>query len=112
MARKRFGISLLLAVTVLVASAVAQQSNEVSFSLGRSFISDQAVSGTGLANPNIHFGQGLTYVANYGHRFFNFGIASSPWRSRLFTILKPSCNLGRTLCPRISAPTSSLPQPA
>lgn len=74
MARKRFGIAVLAAVTILVASAVAQRSNEVAGTVGRSIISDESVAG--FTNSNIHFGAGLTYGANFSHRFLGMGIAS------------------------------------
>ncbi len=76
MARKTFGLAILAAVTLLAASAAAQRSNEVAGIIGRSIIGPQAVSGTGLTNPNIHFGHGLTYEGNYSHQFITFGIAS------------------------------------
>src|SRR5262249_5820441 len=48
------------------------QKNEIAGSIGRVFISDQGVLGT---NPsNIHFGNGLTYEANFAHRLINLGI--------------------------------------
>jgi opacity protein-like surface antigen len=76
MARKRFGIAVLATVTILVASAVAQRSNEVAGLVGRSIIPDQSVSGTGLSDPNIHFGHGYTYEGNFSHQFLSFGIAA------------------------------------
>jgi opacity protein-like surface antigen len=76
MARKKFGIAVLATVTILVASAFAQRSNEVAGSIGRSIISDEGVSGIVSGNPNVHFGQAWTYEGNFSHRFFNFGIAA------------------------------------
>ncbi len=75
MAWKRLGIVSLVILTILARSAVAQQSNQIAGIFGRSFISNQSVSGTGLANPDVHFGDGLSYEANLSHSFFNFGIA-------------------------------------
>lgn len=70
MARKYFGIVVLLTVAILAGNAVAQKSNEVAGTIGRTFITDQNVSG----GDTIHFGDGLTYEANYAHRFVNFGV--------------------------------------
>jgi opacity protein-like surface antigen len=70
MARKRFGIVVLATVTILAASALAQKSNEVAGLIGRNVIRDQSVNGS-----NIHFGDGLTYEANFSHQFLEFGIA-------------------------------------
>jgi hypothetical protein len=71
MARKSFGIMLLSMVTILAGTALAQKSNEVAGIIGRTFISDQSVSGT---VAKIRFGDGLTYEANFSHRFLNLGI--------------------------------------
>jgi opacity protein-like surface antigen len=75
MARKRLGIVSLAMLTILAASAAAQQSNQIAGIIGRSFISNQSVTGTSLTNPNVHFGDGLSYEGNVSHSFFNFGIA-------------------------------------
>jgi hypothetical protein len=73
MARQRFGIAVLIVMAGLVANAAAQK-NEVSASVGRIFVSDQGVLGANPSNPNIHFGNGLTYEGNYARRVFNIGL--------------------------------------
>src|ERR1051325_7836907 len=71
MPRQRFGIAVLIAMALLALNAAAQK-NEIAGSIGRVFISDQGVLGT---NPStIHFGNGLTYEANFAHRFINLAI--------------------------------------
>jgi hypothetical protein len=72
MARRQFGIVVLLTITILAATAVAQ-SNQVAGIVGRTFISDQSVSGS---TSKVHFGDGLTYEANFSHRLMNLGFAS------------------------------------
>jgi opacity protein-like surface antigen len=69
MARKHFGIVVLLTVAILAGNAVAQKSNEVAGTIGRTFIANQAIAGN-----TVHFGDALTYEANYAHRFLNFGV--------------------------------------
>src|SRR5215469_4158312 len=69
MRRILFPFAVFAAVTTIVAVSRAQ-SNEVGGLIGRTFISDQGVLGTG----NVHFGHGLTVEANYGRRLANFGI--------------------------------------
>jgi len=90
MARKRFGIVALATVTILVASAVAQKSSEVAGIVGRSFISDQSISG-----DTLHFGDGLTYEANVSHRFFGFGVAGIS--VELPFVFNPSTKLNYTI---------------
>jgi hypothetical protein len=75
MAGKRFGIVVLITVAMLAVNAAAQK-NEISGSIGRFFIADQGVPGTGLADSNIHFGDALSYEVNYGRRFMDIGVAS------------------------------------
>jgi hypothetical protein len=73
MARIWFGIAILAGLSFLTANAAAQK-NEIAGSIGRIFISDQGVTGADPSNPNVHFGDGLTYEANYGHRLFDIGL--------------------------------------
>jgi hypothetical protein len=58
MSLKRLLIAALVAVTMLAASVFAQK-NELTGTIGRTFISDQDVKGVSLANNNLHFGNGL-----------------------------------------------------
>ncbi len=66
---KRLCISVLLLVTTLGASAVAQdEKNEVGGMLGRIFVSDQGITGATYFNPTIHSGKGLTFDVEYARR--------------------------------------------
>lgn len=73
MQRKRFGIVVLLMSALLTVNAAAQK-NEIAGSVGRVFISDQGVLGANPSDPNIHFGNGFTYEANYGRHILDIGI--------------------------------------
>jgi hypothetical protein len=73
MARKQFAIAVLVAVTILGGSAAAQQKNELTGIIGRTFISDQGVKGTSAL---LHFGNGLTFEVNYGRRLLGGGSAA------------------------------------
>jgi hypothetical protein len=46
----------------------AAQKNEVSGVVGRTFISDQGIPGAPTFDPNLHFGNGLTFEENYARR--------------------------------------------
>src|SRR5690348_10918323 len=70
MRRNLFPFAVLAIVTMIVTGAAAQR-NEISGIIGRAFISDQGVAGTGL---NIHFGHGLTFEANFSRRLVNAGV--------------------------------------
>jgi len=73
MTRERFGIAVLIAMTLLAVNAAAQK-NEIAGSVGRVFISDQGVLGANPADSNVHFGNGFTYEANYARHFLNTGL--------------------------------------
>ena len=73
MARKQFAIAVLLAVTILGPSAAAQQKNELTGIIGRTFISDQGEKGSTL---ELHSGNGLTFELNYGRRILGGGFTA------------------------------------
>jgi hypothetical protein len=60
-------------VVMLVSGAYAQV-NEVSGTLGRTFVSSQRIQGADFFNPNIHFGNGITIGGNYGRLLKTYGI--------------------------------------
>ncbi len=76
MARKQFGIAVLVAVTILGASAAAQQKNELAGIIGRTFISDQGVKGISTFDTTLHSGNGLTFEVNYGRRILGGDFAA------------------------------------
>ena len=57
-------VMLFVAILVLTANAMSQR-NELSGLVGRTFIPTQTVSGATGINPNLHFGNGLTFEGNY-----------------------------------------------
>src|SRR5580700_6984659 len=66
---KRLGIAILSVLTVLAASAVAQdEKNEVGGVIGRIFISDQPITGATYPSPTIAYGKGLTFEGEYSRR--------------------------------------------
>ncbi len=76
MARKQFAIAVLVAVTILGPSAAAQQKNELTGIIGRTFISDQGVKGISTFDTTLHSGNGLTFEVNYGRRLLGGGFAA------------------------------------
>ncbi|MGA2101386.1 MAG: outer membrane beta-barrel protein [Candidatus Sulfotelmatobacter sp.] len=70
MSAKGLCTAILTVVTVLAASAVAQdEKNEIGGLIGRIFISDQGIKGATYFDPTIHSGKGLTFEGEYGRRF-------------------------------------------
>ena len=68
---KRLGVAVVMVVTMLVASAVAQdEKNEMGGVLGRTFISNQGITGGTDPNTIIAFGKGLSFDVEYARRFW------------------------------------------
>ncbi len=67
--------ALIVCVGIMVANSVAQK-NEISATLGRVFVSSQAIPGANFpsGNNNVHFGNGLTVGGNYSRLLKNHGI--------------------------------------
>ncbi len=99
MARQRVGIAVFLATVLLAANAAAQK-NEIAGSIGRVFISDQGVQGANPANPNIHFGDGLSYEVNYARTFLNTGVFSI--NAEIPFVITPTAelNFGQNIVPK------------
>ena len=75
MSLKHLTAATVLAVCTFVTHASAQQ-NELSGLIGRTFISDQGITGGTFFDNNVHFGKGLTFEANYARRVLGPGFAS------------------------------------
>lgn len=58
----------------LISGAAAQERNELTGVLGRTFVSDHAVIGTSTPGALLTTGAGLSVEGNYGRRLMNFGI--------------------------------------
>jgi hypothetical protein len=68
---KRLGVAVVMVVTMLAASAVAQdEKNELGGAIGRTFISNQGITGGTDPKTIIAFGNGLSFDVEYGRRFW------------------------------------------
>lgn len=72
MSLKHLTIGALVAVCTFVAQAAAQK-NELSGILGRTFISNQGIQGAPANDPDLRFGNGLTFEVNYARRVMFMG---------------------------------------
>jgi hypothetical protein len=73
---KRLLIAILAMVATLAVSAFAQEKNELTGIIGRTFISDQGVMGISSFDTNLRSGNGLTFEVNYGRRLLSGGVAA------------------------------------
>jgi hypothetical protein len=67
MSLKHLTIGALVAVCTFVAQAAAQK-NELSGIIGRTFTSDQGIQGAPSYDPDLRFGNGVTFEINYALR--------------------------------------------
>jgi opacity protein-like surface antigen len=72
MSLKHLTIGALVAVCTFVAQAAAQK-NELSGIIGRTFISNQGIQGAPPFDPDLRFGNGLTFEVNYARRVMGMG---------------------------------------
>lgn len=68
MSEKRSCMTVLAVLSLLLVPAVAQEKNEVSGVIGRTFISSQAIQNATSADPFLRFGRGLSLEASYARR--------------------------------------------
>jgi hypothetical protein len=85
---QRLGIAVLIAVTIVVtmlaAPAVAQdEKNEIGGNLGRTFISDQGITGGTDPGTIIASGKGLTFDVEYARRYIVTPIYALSWEAVL-----------------------------
>jgi hypothetical protein len=69
---KHITIGVLVVVFTLAVQAPAQK-NELSGMLGRAFISDQRIQGAPTSDPDLRFGNGLTFEVNYARQLRTIG---------------------------------------
>ncbi len=72
MARKHFPVATLVTLVILASAAAAQDKNELTGIVGRTFISDQGVQGV----STLHSGKGFTFEVDYGRRLRSTSLAS------------------------------------
>ena len=72
MSLKHFTIGALVAFCIFVEHAAAQK-NELSGIIGRTFTSDQRIQGAPASDPDLRFGNGLTFEINYARQVMVMG---------------------------------------
>jgi opacity protein-like surface antigen len=74
MKRTIFFAAILGSLVSLISDTSAQEKNELTGLIGRTFVSDRGVTGTSTPGALLTSGHGLTLEANYGRRLMNFGL--------------------------------------
>jgi opacity protein-like surface antigen len=97
MSPKRFA-ALIVCVVTLISSAMAQR-NEISATIGRTFVSSQRIEGANFNNPNVHFGNGLTIGGNYSRLLKTYGIFGISGEVPVAYAFDMDLNTGENLIP-------------
>ena len=74
MARTLFSVASLVLLAGLISVASAQEKNELTGLIGRTFVSDHASKDTSTPGALLTSGPGLSVEANYGRRLMDLGI--------------------------------------
>jgi hypothetical protein len=74
MKRTLFLAAVLGSLVSVISGACAQEKNEITGLLGRTFVSDQGVTGTSTPGALLTSGAGLSLEANYGRRLMDLGL--------------------------------------
>ena len=90
--------ALIVFVASLIASASAQR-NELSATVGRTFVSSQLIQGADFFNPNIHFGNGITLGGDYSRLFKTYGLIGISAEVPFAIGLDMDLNTGQNLIP-------------
>jgi hypothetical protein len=100
MSLKHLTIWALVAVCTFVAQAAAQK-NELDGSIGRTFISDQSIQGAPPSDPDLRFGNGLSFEGDYGRRVLDMGKGFFSLTLEVPFVVDPDENLHAALPNRI-----------
>ncbi len=74
MARTLFSVAVLVLLAGLISAASAQEKNELTGLIGRTFVSDHAAIDTSTPGALLTSGAGWSVEANYGRRLMDLGI--------------------------------------
>lgn len=72
MKRTLFSAAVLVSLAGLISGASAQEKNELTGLIGRTFVSDQGVKGTSTPGALLTSGAGLSFEANYGRHLLDW----------------------------------------
>lgn len=75
MSLKQLMVAVLVSGCAFVAHATAQK-NELSGLVGRTFVSDQTITGSTFTDNKLRFGNGLSFEVNYARRVMSAGFFS------------------------------------
>jgi len=100
MALQRSWVSVGLAMMLLVASAAAQQKNEVAVVIGRTFVDGYRIANTNFFNNSVNFGEGITLEGSYGRHLKGGDFASLTFEVPVAYDFQEELNFGINTIPK------------
>ena len=100
MVRTLFSVTFLMSLVLASGAASAQEKNELTGIIGRTFVSDQAVTSVTAADNILHSGSGITLEANYGRRLMDLGIAGLTFEVPFVINFKQDLRFALNLVPK------------
>jgi hypothetical protein len=98
MSLKWFMIAVLFALSALAGTGAAQK-NEISGLIGRTYISNQPITGATFFNNKVNYGNGLTLEANYSRHLWGEGFTGISLEVPLVINRDEDLNTGENLIP-------------
>jgi hypothetical protein len=100
MVRTLFSVTFVMSLVLASGAASAQEKNELTGIIGRTFVSDQAVNSVTAADNILHSGSGITLEANYGRRLMDLGIAGLTFEVPFVINFKQDLRFALNLVPK------------
>ena len=72
---RRLCFAAVLTILTVLGTTASAQKNELAGLIGRTFVSNQTIQGATFFNPQVHFGNTLTFEVNYGRRLLRSSVA-------------------------------------
>jgi hypothetical protein len=94
-------LTIVLAVLTALVPQAAAQKNELAGLVGRTFVSDQGITGATFFNNNIHFGNGLSFEVDYARHVLGADYGFSGVSFEIPFVMNPDedLNTGANLIP-------------
>jgi len=100
MSLKRLLIAVLFCLNAFAGIGIAQEKNEISGLIGRTFISSQPITGATFFDNKVNYGNGLTVEANYSRHLWGEGFTGLSLEVPLVINQDEDLNTGQNLIPK------------
>jgi hypothetical protein len=100
MSLKRLLIAVLVALNAFVGTGSAQQKNEISGLIGKTFIHDSIIKGATFFDNSVNYGNGISVEANYSRHVWGEGFTGLSLEVPVVINRDEDLNTGQNLIPK------------